>query len=351
MSATPAPRVSVIVPCYNLGVFLDEAVSSVLAQTFQDFEILVVDDGSTDAETRALVDRYERPRTRVIRIEHAGLAAARNAGVAAARGEYLCALDADDRLAPAFLEKTVRTLDGDPSIAFASTWLRTFGTEEWEWKPERCDLPTLLSENTVLTASLVRRSAVADVGGYDTAMPVQGDEDWDLWLRLVERGHRGTILREVLFEYRRRPGSMSTICWHGPGHLPLAKYRIAMHEDAYRAHLSGVLRRQDDESAALLRHNDELERLIGSDLEPAVAARREELRQLRERLVLRHARDERVDEPDRPGIAAAARIHELESTLHIVAEEAAALRNSMSWRLTAPLRDAYGWWRRQRGRA
>src|SRR5262249_28675757 len=147
------PAVSVIIPCYNLGAYLDEAVESVLAQTCRDFEIIVVDDGSTEPQTRAVVDAYDRPGTRVIRAEHAGLAAARNTGIATARGNYLCALDADDRLDPTFLEKTARVLDADPSVTFVSSWLRAFGDEEWEWKPERCDLPTLLSENTVLTAA------------------------------------------------------------------------------------------------------------------------------------------------------------------------------------------------------
>src|SRR5437867_2880272 len=149
-----APKVSVIVPCYNLGRYLDEAVDSVLAQSFQDFEIVVVDDGSTDPETQALLAGYCRPKTRVVRLAHGGLAAARNAGIAESAGEYLCALDADDRLRPTFLKKTVDVLDRDPSITFVSTWLRNFEDEKWDWTPERWDFPALLCEDTVLTAAL-----------------------------------------------------------------------------------------------------------------------------------------------------------------------------------------------------
>ena len=144
------------------------------------------------------------------------------------------------------------------SVAFASTWLRTFGSESRDWTPECCDLATLLTENTVLTAALVRREALLAVGGYDSAMPEQGDEDWDLWLTLVECGCTGVIIPEVLFYYRRRERTMSSHCWHGPGHLPLARYRIAKHRRAYEAHLFDVLLRQDAETAALLRCNDEL---------------------------------------------------------------------------------------------
>jgi glycosyltransferase involved in cell wall biosynthesis len=341
MAGLTRPKVSVIVPCYDLGEFLPEAVDSVLAQSCQDFEIIVVDDGSTDAATAALLASFARPKTRVLRAPHAGLAAARNRGIAASTGEYLCALDADDRLQPTFLAKMVAVLDAEPSIAFVSAWLRTFGEESWEWKPERCDLPTLLWEDTVLTAALVRRAAVEAVGGYDTAMPAQGDEDWDLWLTLVERGYRGVIVPEILFEYRRRAGSMSTVCWHGPAHLPLARYRFDKHRDTYRCYLTDVLLHQDDETAELLRASDELERYISSELEPAVALRRKELETLRARLA---AGTGSADVQS----CADTRIRELEDALRAAAADVSALRSSMSWRITRPLRDIYGWLLRRR---
>jgi len=322
--------VSVIVPCYNLGQYLDDAVRSVLAQTYQDFEIIVVDDGSTDSVTQTILATYAAPKTRVIRTAHRGLAAARNAGIAEASGRYLCALDADDRLRPAFLERTVRVLDGDATLAFCSSWLRTFGDEQWDWTPRQCDLPTLLWENTVLTAALVRRAAVVDLGGYDAGMPEQGDEDWDLWLRLVAAGHRGTIVPEVLFDYRRRAGSMSTVCWYGDGHLPLLRYRVAKHRALYDAHLHDVLLRQDEETSALLRRNDELERHLGSNLEPALALRQAELQSLERKLA-------RLDQSSR-------HLSNLETALAARVAEVDAFKQSMSWRVTDPLRTVYGWW-------
>ncbi|HKT79309.1 MAG TPA: glycosyltransferase family A protein [Vicinamibacterales bacterium] len=340
-----APRVSVVVACFNLGEFVEEAIDSVLAQTFQDFEILVIDDGSTDPATQQVLGRLSKPRTRVIRMEHGGLARARNLGIVNARGEYLCALDADDTLRPAFLEKTVGALDAQPEATFASTWLRTFGDDTWEWAPERCDLPTLLSENTVLTAALTRLKAVRDVGGYDEHMPVQGDEDWDLWLSLVERGHRGIILPEVLFDYRRRSGSMSSVCWHGPGHVPLAHYRFTKHESSYRQHLTDVLLNQDDETAAVLRDNDALERRIGSDLEPLLELKQRELATLKARLAAHGG----VEASDGPAEALATRVHEAERVAREALEEVAALRSSRSWRVTKPLRSAYDVWLRLRG--
>ena len=327
-------KISVIIPCYNLGEYLDEAVASVLAQTYQDFEIVIVDDGSTDSATRGLLADYRRPRTRVIRTVHVGVSAARNLGIANTTGGYLCALDADDRLEPTYFEKAVPVLDADASIAFVSCWLRTFGDEEREWKPERCDLPALLWENTVLTASLVRREAVVAAGGYDTGIPIQGFEDWDLWLTLAERGCRGVILPEMLFNYRRRAGSLSTISWYGSGHLPLTSYRLAKHRELYLAHLVDVLLHQDSETAALLRRNDEIERVLASELEPEVALRREELATLRSRLAAASPRPA----GDAPPMAQ--RVAELEAALHAASAEVTALRTSMSWRITGPLRQA-----------
>ena len=173
-------------------------------------------------------------------------------------------------------------------------------------------------------------------------MPVQGDEDWDLWLTLVKSGHCGIIIPDVLFEYRRRAGSLSTTCWHGAGHLPLARYRIAKHADAYGTHVRDVLLRQDADTAALLRRNDQLERYIASDLEPSIVLRREELAVLRSRLAsaLVSAPPAAVSDPQR--------IQELEAALHATCTEVAALRNSASWRITSPLRHAYEWWLNRR---
>src|SRR5207248_10333354 len=112
--------------------------------------------GSTEPATQTLLANYRRPKTRVMHMEHGGVSAARNLAIANTTGTYLCALDADDRLEPTYFEKAVPVLDADTATAFVSCWLRSFGEEQWEWKPERCDLPALLWEDTVLTASLVR---------------------------------------------------------------------------------------------------------------------------------------------------------------------------------------------------
>jgi hypothetical protein len=317
-----SPRVSVLVPCYNLGAYLDEAVDSVLAQSCQDVEILIVDDGSTDVATVQLLDRYERPRTTVYRTANQGLAAARNFLVARARGEYLCALDADDKLHPQYLEQTMAALDRDPSLGFASTKMQMFGHETRVWPEDtRCDLLTLLCHDPVHPAALVRRSAVLAVGGYDEGMPHQGNEDWDLWIGLIEAGYGGVILDEVLFFYRRRENSMSGTCARGDAQLQAVAYLMRKHAASYRVHESAVAQWKAAAAADLERRNTALEAIVAATSD-TVARRRRELDVLRTRLT----------QPELLGAEAAYRA---------AAADAAALRASLSWQVTAPLRAIY----------
>lgn len=345
---TESPKVSVIIPCFNLGQYLDEAVESVLAQTFQDFEILILDDGSTDVETRQILRDYARPNTTVFRTPNRGLAAARNYLIGRARGEYLCALDADDRLHANYLEKTVGTLEKDRSLTFVSTLLQMFEEEERIWPSEReCDLGTLLCDDTVITPALVRRAAVLSVGGYDEKMPHPGDEDWDLWLTLVEAGYQGTIVPEVLFFYRRRANSMCVQCTRGQTHLDLIEYIVGKHRKSYRDHLWRVLIWKDGHVDDLRRANAALETHLTTYLAPTVARRRAELQQLRTKLSEARAREEGRNACDRLLSVEgqlelqSKALRALEEDHRRVLDELCALRDSASWKVTAPLRAVY----------
>ena len=185
-----APRISVLMPCFNHGAFIAEAIDSVLAQTFQDFEIIIVDDGSTDAATRRRWPRWPAPDDGAEDARTGGCRPRATTPRAHASGAVFCALDADDKLAPAGSRRRSHLLDERPDSCFVSHWLETFGDEHWTWTPERCDLPSLLARNAVNGAALVRREAFEAVGGYDETMR-DGCEDWDFWLRLVERGFTG----------------------------------------------------------------------------------------------------------------------------------------------------------------
>jgi glycosyltransferase involved in cell wall biosynthesis len=348
------PRISVIIPCFNQGEFLDEAVNSVLAQTFQDFEILIVDDGSTDEATGRLLSDFRRPKTRVWRTSNRGLACARNFLIGHATGDFLCALDADDRLRPEYFVEALQRFEDDPGLTFVSAWVEEFGWHALEWRQSRCDLPALLAEDTIMTAALVRRQPVVDVGGYDERMPAPGDEDWDLWIRLVKAGGRGTIIPRVLFEYRRRHGSMSAACTSGPVHLQLVRYLFRKHENAYRSHLREVLLWQDQRIAAALKQNDALERERDSGLGATVSlvrAERDRLARRRDEAQTRvHGESARsatvppAEVPAASGGTAAGELAASQAEYARALAEVRALRDSVSWRMTAPLRRVYDAW-------
>lgn len=194
------PKVSVIVPCYNGGGFLDALMASLAAQTFRDFEIIIVDDGSTDEPTRQVLRRLE-PQARIVRQENRGLPAARNTGFREARGEYVVPLDCDDLLAPSFLAETVGVLGKAPDeTAFVFCHMLLMGEIEGVL-PRHFNRFDQLILNQLPYCMLIRRSAWAAVGGYDETMR-EGYEDWEFNIRLVEAGFVGVEIPEPLFVYR-----------------------------------------------------------------------------------------------------------------------------------------------------
>ena len=334
MSASPA--VSVVITCYNLGQFLDEAVESVLAQTFQDFEILIVDDGST-GETAMKLSSYERPKTRVVRTENAGLPAARNAGIHQTTGEFLCMLDADDCLEPTYMEQSVQALRAEPSLAFVSHWLRTFGDESGEWTPRRCDLSDFFPVNPINGAAMFRREAWAAAGGFDESMR-EGLEDWDFWITLVEQGRRGRILPEFLFRYRRRSDSMSRMMHRG--RFPhLYRKLVQKHAEIYRRCLPSLLGEVEKESGALQAHIHQLQAERYEWLGPSLLSLRDDVAVLEAKVAQQRERRRLEAERD----AAVNRLNELTSALAEARTGIEELRQSASWRLTRPLRVVYEW--------
>ena len=201
------PLMSVIIPCFNYGKYIEEAVDSVLAQTWMDLEIIIVDDGSTDAHTRDVLSRLDRPKTRIIYQQNKKLPAARNNGIKTAAGKYICCLDADDILAPSYLEKCIVKMEYEHLDVCYSN-LKMFGDDDAVWRTsDRFLVKTLMRANAATVASVFRRSVWEAVGGYNEHM-VMGYEDWDFWLKLCEAGARGAKIDEDLFLYRKHGVSM-----------------------------------------------------------------------------------------------------------------------------------------------
>lgn len=206
--AAQAAQVSFVIPCFNHGRFVADAVRSALGQEDVPTEVVIVNDGSTDSRTPAACDRLAGDRVTVIHQENRGLPAARNAGAARAQSGLLAFLDADDWVEPAFCRKLLARLEetrsepgGDAvSHAYCQERLVELGTGTWrvpEWDPV-----LLLITNLHPVTALVQRDRFEAVGGFDETM-TGGYEDWDLWLKFAERGWRGVRVSEPLFVWRR----------------------------------------------------------------------------------------------------------------------------------------------------
>ena len=208
------PIVSVIIPCYNHAHYLSFAVNSVVAQTFADWEAIIVDDDSTD-NTREVAARFADARVRYIYQVNRGLSGARNTGICHAQGKYLAFLDADDEWDVNFLTTCVHCLDLKTDAAAVFTRFHFIDTEE-RLLPSTggCYLPQDQIRRHLLQGGfftpnsiLARANVLARVGVFDTSLT--SVEDWDLWLRISEQ-HLMASLPDILARYRVYPGSMAT---------------------------------------------------------------------------------------------------------------------------------------------
>lgn len=202
------PTVSVVIPCFQQAEYLGDAVASVIAQTWSDWEIVIVDGGSADgtAETaRHLIETYPHQRIRLVEQQDQGLATARNNGIAASTGRYVLPLDAEDMLVPTMLERTVALLESDPSIAIAYTDVQRFGAGDGVIRAADFDPEAILESNQLPYCSLYRRQVWQATGGYNPSM-VRGYEHWDFWVGCVELGYAARRIPEALLVYRVRPG-------------------------------------------------------------------------------------------------------------------------------------------------
>jgi Glycosyl transferase family 2 len=211
------PLVSVIIPAYQAARWIAEALDSVFAQTFQDYEVIVVNDGSPDTPQLEAVLQPYRGRIRYLRQENQGLAGARNTAIRAARARYVAFLDADDLWEPDFLAVQTARLEADPSIDVLYADARIFGDvpEAGKTVMQLCPSQGSVTFESLVTrqctvhvcVTMARRASVVRAGLFDASL--RRTEDFELWLRILHQGGRIAYHRQVLGRYRRRPGSLS----------------------------------------------------------------------------------------------------------------------------------------------
>ena len=211
-----SPTISVIVPTFNRAALLRETVESILAQTFQDFELIIVDNMSTDG-TEGYVSHIADNRIHYLRNNNNGVIAVnRNLGIKAARGEYVALCDDDDLWLPIKLEKQLAVMQADPEIILCySNALLLLGNEPLKGllvkrRHTGQHFKRLLRGNLIPNSSvLVRKSVIDDLGGFDEDPLLKGAEDYETWLRAAFRG-RFCYLDEGLIQYRIHPENVST---------------------------------------------------------------------------------------------------------------------------------------------
>jgi glycosyltransferase involved in cell wall biosynthesis len=208
-------EITAVVPCFNYGAYLGEAVASLLGQAGGAPRVIVVDDGSTDPATDAALDALPGE-VEVIRQANAGVCAARNAGLERARTPFVLCLDADDRLAPGALAAMHPALAAHPEAGFAYGWHRFLGSWSGELRFPPYDPLRLLDRHLIGTTALTRIEVIRDTGGYDPAFTEF--EDWELWLNALAYGWHGVRVPAVTLEVRRH-----------------ARSKLAMDRRAYRA--------------------------------------------------------------------------------------------------------------------
>ena len=200
------PEVSVITPYYNVGPLFHETARCLLNQSLQDWEWIIVNDGSADPEAIETLDRYRNmdPRIRVIDLsENRGTSAAKNEAYARVRSDLIFQLDSDDLIEPTMLEKMAWFLRTNPEFGMVHSYTIGFGNEQYLWRRGFHGGAAILKENPIVPLVLMRKSVFEDVGGYQEDNR-EGLEDWEFWIAAADKGHWGATIPEFLSWYRRK---------------------------------------------------------------------------------------------------------------------------------------------------
>lgn len=237
------PLISVVIPCYNDGAYLPETVTRVRQQTLQDFEIIIVNDGSTDQNTLEILDKLSLENITVLHKENGRMSSARNYGVKHAKGKFIAALDADDYFHPSFFEKAVRILEANENVATVTSYIQLFGEFRKLSKPRGGNEYNFLFSSQCPACAMVRKVCWDAVGGYDEKM-IYGYEDWEFYIRITQRGWTIHVIPEKLLFYRQTKKSThknDTITHR----RELINYIVDKHRDWYLEKLKELIFNED----------------------------------------------------------------------------------------------------------
>ena len=203
------PKISIIIPCYNHGQYIREAIQSVEQCTDKSlYEIIIVNDGSKDEYTIDMMDKLAAEGYHVINQVNQGLGRTRNNGIKAAKGEYILPLDSDNRIRPEYIYESIKILDAHPEVAMVYGDAEFFGDKSKRHVVGEFNLQNMMVENQIDACAVYRKSVWEAVGGYDEKMPIMGYEDWDMWMNMTFKNYKFHYVPEILFDYRVLGNSM-----------------------------------------------------------------------------------------------------------------------------------------------
>ena len=196
-------QISVIIPCYNDGKYIQETINKLKEQTYPAQEIIIVNDGSTDAYTLELLKALENdPLINVLHKENGRMSAARNYGVKHAKGNIIVTLDADDYFDNSFFQKGIAILQNEPTTGVVNSYIQFFGNKTDKSKPRGGNAFNFLFSNQCSACAMIRRTAWEQVGGYDESMTL-GYEDWEFYIRITKANWQVHLIPEFLLFYRQ----------------------------------------------------------------------------------------------------------------------------------------------------
>ncbi|MBP1224016.1 glycosyltransferase family 2 protein [Flavobacterium sp. 1355] len=248
------PSVSIIVPCYNQAQYLDEALESVFNQTFKSWECIIVNDESPDNTIEAAQKWCKKDsRFKYTFQQNGGLSSARNLGISQALGEFILPLDADDKIAPNYVELAIETFEKDQSLKVVYCKAEKFGYETGVWDLPPFSLFNLSRNNLIFCSAFFKKKDWEQVGGYDTSMK-HGWEDWEFWIAILKNGGKAKQLDEIGFYYRIKKISMLKSIEHQKG-IEILKYLSVKHADFFVAQY-GSFKEMEQQQINLQRENE-----------------------------------------------------------------------------------------------
>lgn len=201
---------SVIIPYYNMGEYIDDCINSIENSSYSHIEILIIDDGSTDTFSKNKLEEIASAgRARVYRKPNTGLCETRNFGAQKANGDYIAFLDADDQVESSYYIKAMNLLKEYRNIFFVGCWAQYFGRDNEVWPSFNPEFPYLLVHNMINSSALIYKKKAFLMGGLNDPKMYYGMEDYESVIQMVKNGYRGIVIPEVLWFYRIRSGSMA----------------------------------------------------------------------------------------------------------------------------------------------